>query len=161
MKISKLLLSAVLGSVLLLASCKKEEETPAPAATPAPTPVDTAYKFTYKVNGTAFNPTGYTALYYNTTSNKGIYISLQGVIKSPINLRVQNNNVAGTYPLSSSVIAVYNPTMGMDDDCFGTTGTIVITSVGNGKVSGTFSFTGEDSGVTYSITEGEFKNIPY
>lgn len=152
------LLLLIAGSTLLIPSCKKAEETPAPA-TSTSTPVSTAYKFSYKVDGALSNPTNYVAQYYNTTSMKGIYINLSGVTVSPISLRIQNNNVAGTYPLSSSVIAVYNPTV--SDNFFGTTGNIVITSVGNGKVSGTFSFISDHNGITHTITEGVFENIPY
>lgn len=153
-----LLLLLIASGTLLISSCKKEEEAPVAAAT-TPTPASTAYKFSYKVDGTIYNPTNYVCQYYNTNSMKGIYINLYGVTVSPISLRIQENNISGTYPLSSSVIAVYNPTI--NDNFFGTTGSIVISSVGSGKVSGTFSFTGEASGVTHIITEGVFENIPY
>ena len=80
-----------------------------------------------------------------------------------VSLWLPNNATVGTHtivPNNGSQIdvysAIYNETFDLQAEA--TTGTLVITSITENFITGTFSFTGTDSeGTTYNITEGEFK----
>lgn len=77
-----------------------------------------------------------------------------------LSISVPDDITAGTYELGENldgVTAGYTPSFGADPYYSMPGGSITITSVSNGWISGTFSFTGEDfDGATVTVTEGSF-----
>ncbi|HEX8561921.1 MAG TPA: hypothetical protein VF676_02970 [Flavobacterium sp.] len=79
-----------------------------------------------------------------------------------IMLRMPNDATEGTHAITlsdSQNLDTYNASVSMDGDTTveATTGTLTITNIGTEYMEGTFSFTGEANGTTYTITEGEFR----
>jgi hypothetical protein len=66
----------------------------------------------------------------------------------------------GTYPLTSTsnrdAIYVVGNSNGTSQDYNGTSGTVVVTSVTDKTITGTFTFTGSDGTTSKTVTNGKF-----
>lgn len=136
----------MIGSTLLMPSCKKSEP-------PAPTPVVTATNppFSWSENGATSKST--TNASFNTGAQILQAISSDNLTVIQISLTA---SIPGTYPVSTA-----NP--GNDfhytnGSYQGTSGSVIITANANGKMSGTFNTSSTINTIT-SVT-GQFTNIP-
>lgn len=134
--------STVLVLTTLAACTKKEEVTPPPAATQG--------------MSWTFDGTNATATYINAQIS-GSNVAISGTVGTNTNMLVYAPKVVGTYPLngSNNATAVYT-TNSPSHSYNATAGTIVISSISATNVTGTFSFTGTESGVNKAITNGKF-----
>lgn len=142
-KFAIILLFAV--SALLTSSCKKKK-----AADPAPIPAAATPVFSATVNGSGESWGTY---YYQLVSG-GTYINAFTGTQQKIQLAITNSQVSGTYPIGTFVMANYwDATNAMNS---ASSGTIIVSSISGGKISGTYSFTAG----SYTITSGVFTDIP-
>ncbi len=144
-KLVPILLIAV--STVFMFSCKKSK---APTPTPTPAPVNANPPFSWSENGGTAK----------TTSNVSFHAS-PGIIQAinSDNLTViqilTHTSSPGTYPVSTNIGDVdFHYTM---TNYTGTSGSVIITSNSNGKISGTFN-TSSTSGVFSTVT-GQFTDI--
>jgi hypothetical protein len=155
---------AILFIALFSLSCSNNDE----ALVQNQPPATTEYFFRAKINGVDYNHTGITAAARPKT-NGGIQIKSQIIGVGSFDFTVDNVRTAGTYPSSSvsgGAFARLNYGNGtgasFSPGSCGTTGQLIITSITQTEVIGTFSVTvTPPSGVcprpTTVITEGSFK----
>lgn len=112
---------------------------------------------TFKVNGTTYTMEPYTAasLQVEIGADQGMNDAYRA-----ISLLMPTDFATGSHPITDSwEEGTYNASYSHGDVTIdATSGTLVITSITNDFIQGTFNFTGEDeNGTTYNITEGSFK----
>lgn len=126
------------------------------------TPTDDVFKAT--VDGTAVTYAGTDLIVTTADAGSGNTITLQGIDEShQIRLVISESLEPGNYPFSveptSSARAYFADATGTEYAA--TTGTLAITSISNGWIVGTFSYTVTDSsGAAHTVTNGVF-NVEY
>ena len=143
------------ASLVLLASCSKEEDAPA-----------TTSFLRAKVNGTQFTATlgGKEMVVAANMMGMVTITGTNGSMAEGINIVLQDVTQPGTYEITPTSESVLSYTTGEGSfDTFGCSdavGTVVVTSIDANKIAGTFTFTGKKSGdCTFfkNVTEGSFK----
>ncbi|RXR20486.1 hypothetical protein EQG63_00720 [Flavobacterium amnicola] len=157
---------------LVLSSCSNDDPAPAPAPTPIPA---NSSVVTAKVNGAAFSSVIFgvssaTAQKMGTGPDTIITVLGSNFSASSISITLHGVTATGTYTLDSTTDSVIAYTPGSGDAAYGTgicsgvSGTVVVTSISDTKIEGTFSFTGKDgencdTSETKTVTEGSFKGV--
>ncbi len=113
----------------------------------------------FKVNGTQSNmvdPSTVTSLMGSISGAETVGQSIRSIFFTiPKNPTVGAHNITDA---SGSDLTAYSVDyMFGDVSVTATSGTYTITSIGAEYMEGTFSFTGEDAGVNYAVTEGTFR----
>lgn len=113
----------------------------------------------FKVNGTQSNmvdPGTITSLMASISASEDVGQDIRTIIFTiPVNPTVGTHQITNA---SGSDLTAYSATYMLGDvNVVATSGTYTITSIGDEYMEGTFSFTGEDAGVNYAITEGTFR----
>jgi len=129
-----------------------------------------------KVNGQAFS----SYIFGTSAASANISGSGSGTLIQVLGSNLNGNNISltllgitepGTYDinpsLDGSVMAYTSGSGGVSystGECSGSGGTLVVTTLTNTKIEGTFSFTGKDSNTcdtseTKTVTEGSFRGI--
>lgn len=125
------------------------------APNPNPNPGPTTKFLKAKIDGTMTNFVNVTVFHLMDT-----YRIAGTNTDNSLSISVPDDITAGTYELGENldgVTAGYIPSFGADAYYSLPGGSITITSVSNGWISGTFNFTGEDfDGATVTVTEGSF-----
>lgn len=115
----------------------------------------------YRVNGEQINidePATITSLSTLVTAMEG-----DGANMRSISLWMPNDASVGTHEITEedlqNLTNSYTASIMMDEDTEieATSGTLTITEMGSEYMKGTFSFTGELNGTTYTVTNGEFR----
>jgi len=151
---TKLLLALAFAFTLVFTSCKKDDETVAPAVNSA------SMSFTF--NGTEKTVESSKIVAESATSGGTTYVAISGSMGSDT-LLITCPLATGTYPvsfLSGNTIVAYSTTA---EDYIGIQGTVVVTSVANKKITGTFTASSPSGGLfpEFSITNGKFANVTY
>lgn len=130
-------------------------EAPGPGPGPEPNPGPTTKFFKAKVDGSQKNFANVNVFHLLDT-----YRIAGTNADNSMSISLPDNITVGTYELGEDLTgatAGYIPSFGADAYYSKPGGSITITSVSNGWISGTFSFTGEDfDGATVIVTEGSF-----
>lgn len=163
----------VAASVVLLASCSKDDE--ASPIVPSTVPVNSSF-VTATVDGTAFTSIIFgTSIASASRSGSGDMTLIQ-VLGSNFNadniaLNLLGITATGTYEINPSIdgsVMAFTPGTGeyaySTGGCAGSGGTLVVTAIDNTKIEGTFSFIGKDvdhceTSGTKTVTNGAFKGI--
>ena len=150
---------AILFIVSLTISCSNDDDSS--------TPTTEGYFFKAKINGNAFSAT--VPEFGASKSGNIITIAcVQGIHKFQLKITNPIDNGVGTYSIPSTTANTINLTYENDVVVYqsgicSSTGTLQITNVSSGEISGTFSYTGGNSDdcalPQINITEGSFKAI--
>ncbi|WP_432670177.1 hypothetical protein [Flavobacterium sp. SM2513] len=121
---------------------------------------DLYIKFTYEGQQYNFEPA-------TITSGQKLIDGMEDVndIQTRLSLRMPENPTTGTFNITDETVTdtnlntLHSGILYVGDATYdGVTGTMIITSVSEEYVIGTFSFSGEDeNGVTVAVTNGSFK----
>lgn len=113
----------------------------------------------FKVNGTQVNliePATVTSLMANISASEDLGADIRTIM-----FTIPVDATLGTHQLtiaSGSDLTAYSAEYMLGDiSVVASSGTFTITSIGDEYMEGTFSFTGEDGGTNYEITEGTFR----
>lgn len=164
---------AIVALTVVLSSCNNDDPAPAPAPTPLPA---NSSVVTAKVNGSAFSSVLFgvssaTAQKIGTGPDTIITVLGSNFSANSITISLHGVTETGTYNVNSSTDSVLAYTLGSGGGtaygtgiCSGVSGTVVVTSISDTKIEGTFSFTGKDgencdTSETKTVTEGSFKGI--
>lgn len=112
---------------------------------------------TFKVNGTTYNMEPYTSasLQVEIGADQGINASYRAIsLLMPTDYELGSHSITDSWDEDA-----YNASFSQGDITIdAVSGTLVITTINDDFIQGTFNFTGEDEdGMTYNITEGSFK----
>ena len=129
-------------------SCSNDDDNSSPTVTP-PTISD---GFTWTINGTTASKNTTVANYNLQGSAMNLFATPNGTVFE-INL---TGSAPGTYTLGNGNALYYNFSTS-ENLISPTSGTVIITSFANSKVSGTFNASGSGTGVT--TISGTFTNI--
>lgn len=163
---------AILAVTLVMASCSKDDS--APIAAPTPIPANSSV-VTAKVNGAAFSSVMFgvssaTANKMGTGTDTIITVLGSNFSASSISITLHGVTETGTYTLDATTDSVIAYAPGSGDAAYGTgicsgvSGTVVVTSISDTKIEGTFSFTGKDgencdTSEIKTVTEGSFRGV--
>lgn len=112
---------------------------------------------TFKVNGTTYNMEPYTSasLQVEIGADQGINASYRAIsLLMPTDYELGSHSITDSWDEDA-----YNASFSQGDITIdAVSGTLVITTINDDFIQGTFNFTGEDEdGMIYNITEGSFK----
>ena len=126
-----------------------------------------SYFFNAKINGNSFSAT--VPEFGASKSGNVITIAcVQGIHKFQLKITNPIGNGVGTYTIPATTAGTAIMTYEDDTTVYtcgncSTTGTLIISSIENNEISGTFSYSGQKSGTCpqpqKNITEGSFKAI--
>lgn len=157
MKTTKKVLLLVASCAVLMFSCKKQSDSTPVTKTPVTTPSTPG--FSAKVNGVKTTWPGY--CFFLVSGGTYIYgLTSSDPADWQIQLSLVNKQAVGTYPIgtSSFIDAAY------EDAVYGLykgkSGVITVSSLANGKISGTFSFSDTTRTPKLIITDGVFTDVP-
>ncbi len=152
---------ALLLAITTSISCKKKDST-----TTTTTPATTACNgknFCMKLDGTLIT---HDATWKVLSDRNCIYWEEgSGSTYKNIELDIYATTT-GTYPIDANPstgkagFQYYINDNGTTKNIQGQSGTIEITSMANDKITGKFTITATDNGITYQVTEGNFVNVP-
>lgn len=130
---------------IAFSSCKKDKST-----------TQASVSLAVKVDGVSKTASHVLATYYKSENTLQLIATFSGT--ENVSLMIENVK-AGSYDLATSndVIATYGTASDFADTYQANTGTLVVSSFGNGSVSGTFNFVATNpSSATKTITAGTF-----
>ena len=156
----------VAASLILLASCNKDDD--APTNYNPITPTSSYVRGT--VAGAAFSSLVASCSVAGSGSDRVITILGGAGFGDSLTVILYGINAPGTYAVNNSTNSLlnYSPASGdvaySTGECAAASGTITVTVMDATHVEGTFSFTGKDSdncdtGATKTVTNGTFKGV--
>ena len=134
-------------------SCSSDDSAPANV------PNNDATYINFKVNGVQSNmpePSTITTLMASISNSEDLGSEIRSIFLTiPVDATVGTHAITDAPP---SDLTAYSALYSIGDvSVDATSGTMNITSIGEEYMEGTFSFTGEFEGTTYTITEGVFR----
>lgn len=151
---TQLLLVLAFAFTLVFTSCKKDDDTVAPAIT--------APSMSFTFNGTAKTVESTKIAAASGTQGGTTFVSITGTMGADT-LIIACPLATGSYPvtfLSGNTIVAYSTSA---DDYIALEGTVVLTSIADKKLTGTFTASSPSGGLfpEFTITSGKFANVTY
>lgn len=113
--------------------------------------------FLAKVEGTPFVKTDIFGMMVGLGTDEWIAIGAEDANMNKISISVKSNLVAGTYAITTNTLTdkVQASYEDVNDEYKAVSGSVIITSISDDRIKGTFSFTTNGTS-TFHITEGSF-----
>lgn len=161
---NKVLSYAMLSSLLIFsAACKKDDPAPA-TPTPAPATACNGKSLCFKMDGTEVSKDAkLREINVNNVVRNRVYWE-DAATGSNIEIDIYGTTT-GTYTIAASPATgqagfqYYLKENGTTKNIQGSSGSINVTALANGTISGTFTATASDGTKTYQITDGNFVNV--
>lgn len=151
---SKLLLVLAFAVSLIFTACNKDDESV--------TPANTSASMSFSFNGTTKTVESNKIFAASATQGGTTYVAINAYMGSDT-VAMTCPLAVGSYPvtfLAGNTIFAYSTS---SEDYIATEGTVVVTSIADKKITGTFTASSPSGGLfsPFTVTNGKFANVTY